>query len=322
MPKKRSPNKQKQAKSKNPINGSMAISALTVFVVLFGLWYFTNRTSSNDPQNIQFIHMHGMGFSSDGGQLFVTAHDGFRVYEKGHWIVPDLPINDYMGYSPTNSGFYSSGHPGPASKQINPLGLVKSIDGGQTLTALGFVGQSDFHLMGVGYKTHAIYVLSLEGNAILNVGLSYSLDDGKTWHQSQAGGVVGNIIEIAVHPMKDNIIALATEGGLFLSTDYGQKFSQISNTVPVTSASFALKGERLLFAYQSLYSINLTTEKTDTLQSPTISGNDAITYIAVNPVSGEIAIATFNKDIYLSNNQDQTWEQIAQQGIGKNEISS
>ena len=225
MTKKTSSNK--QAKSKNLINRSVAISALALFVVLFSLWYFTNRPSSDNTQNVQFAHLHGMGFSSDGGQLFITAHDGFRVYEKGRWLIPDLPINDYMGYSPTNSGFYSSGHPGPASKQINPLGLVKSTDGGQTLTALGFVGQSDFHLMGVGYETHAIYVLSPERNAILNVGLSYSLDDGKTWHQSQAGGVVGNILQIAVHPTQDNIVALATDSGLFLSTDYGQKFRQI-----------------------------------------------------------------------------------------------
>lgn len=321
MTKKRSPNKQKQAKSKNHINGGAAISALAVFVVLFGLWYFTNRSSNSNTQNVQFAHMHGMGFSSDGNQLFVTAHDGFRVYEKGHWIVPDLPINDYMGYSPTNSGFYSSGHPGPASQQINPLGLVKSADGGKTLTALGFVGQSDFHLMGVGYETHAIYVLNPDVNTILNVGLSYSPDDGKTWHQSQSGGVVGNIIQIAVHPTKDNIVALATDGGLFLSTDYGQKFSQISNTVPVTSASFTSTGDRLLFAYQNLYANDLTTGKTDILQSPTLKENDPISYIAVNSGSGEIAIATFNKDIYLSSNQTQSWKQIAQQGIGKNEVS-
>lgn len=321
MTKKRSPNKQKQVKIENRTNGGAAVSALVVFVILFGLWYFTNRPSNDGSKNVQFAHMHGMGFSSNGGQLFVTAHDGFRVYEKGHWIVPDLPINDYMGYSPTNSGFYSSGHPGPASKQINPLGLVKSTDGGQTLTALGFVGQSDFHLMSVGYETHAIYVLDPEGNAILNVGLSYSLDDGKTWHQSQAGGVVGNILQIAVHPTKDNIVALATDGGLFLSTDYGQNFSQLSNSVPVTSASFAPTGNRLFFGYQNVYSHDLTTGKTDVLPSPTITGNDAITYIVVNPVSSEIAIATFNKDIYLSNDQTRSWKQIAQQGIGKNEVS-
>ncbi|MEP6984353.1 MAG: F510_1955 family glycosylhydrolase [Chloroflexota bacterium] len=315
MTKKRSTTK--ETKSTNLINGGIATSALVVFVVFFGLWYFSNRSSNDNTQNVQFPHMHGMGFSSDGGQLFVTAHDGFRVYENGHWLVPNLPINDYMGYSPTNSGFYSSGHPGSASNQINPLGLVKSTDGGQTITALGFVGESDFHLMGVGYETHAIFVLNPEANAILNVGLSYSIDDGKTWHPRQAGGVTSNIIQIAVHPTQENIVALATEGGLFLSTDYGQKFSHISNTIPVTSASFAATGDRLLFAYQNLYANDLTTGKIDTLQSPTITGSDAISYITVNPVSGAIAIATLNKDIYMSNDQTQTWKQIAQRGIGK-----
>lgn len=321
MTKKRPANKPKQSKSESFINRNVAITALAVFVVLFGLWYFTNRPSRDAGKNVQFAHIHGMGFSSADGQLFVTAHDGFRVYEKGHWIILDLPINDYMGYSPTSSGFYSSGHPGPTSKQINPLGLVKSTDGGQTLATLGFVGQSDFHLMGVGYETHAIYVFNPEVNTILNVGLSYSLNDGKTWYPSQAGAVIGNLIQIAVHPTQPNIIALATEGGLFISTDYGQKFSQISNGVPVTSVSFAPTGNRLFFAYQNLFAHDLTTGKTDALQSPTIIGNDAISYIAVNPVSGEIAIATSSKDMYLTNNQGQSWKQIAQQGIGKNEVS-
>jgi hypothetical protein len=307
-------------KSKNLTNRRVAISVVAIFAVLFGFWYFTNRQTNTTSENVQFIHIHGIGYTVDGRQLFVTAHDGFRIYEEGHWIVPDLPINDYMGYSPTNSGFYSSGHPGQP-KQINPLGLVKSTDGGQTLTTLGFLGQSDFHLMGVGYESHAIYVLNPQENAILSVGLHYSLDDGKTWHPSQAGGVVGNIIQIAVHPTQGNIIALATEGGLFVSTDDGQKFDQISNTVPVTSASFAPSGNRLLFAYQNLNAYDLTTGKIDTIQSPTITSNDAISYIAVNPVSGETAIATFSKDMYLSNNQTQSWKQIAKQGIGKNEVS-
>lgn len=56
-----------------------------------------------------------------------------------------------MGYVATDNGFYSSGHPHPSAGLINPFGLIKSSDGGHTLTKLGFEGESDFHLMGVGY---------------------------------------------------------------------------------------------------------------------------------------------------------------------------
>jgi hypothetical protein len=99
-------------------------------------------------------HIHGLGFSGDGKQLLVPAHDGFRVYAEGAWEMPALPVYDYMGFAPANDGFYSSSHPGPSSRLVNPLGLVKSTDGGKTLDSLGFEGESDFHLMGVGYYSH------------------------------------------------------------------------------------------------------------------------------------------------------------------------
>ncbi|MGH2537487.1 MAG: hypothetical protein ACRDHL_08850, partial [Candidatus Promineifilaceae bacterium] len=101
---------------------------------------------------VEFPHIHGLGFSADGRQLFVPAHDGLRLFSNGQWQIPDAAGHDYMGYAPADDGFYSSGHPHPSSGLVNPLGLVKSNDGGQTLTRLGFEGESDFHLMGVGYQ--------------------------------------------------------------------------------------------------------------------------------------------------------------------------
>ena len=108
------------------------------------------RTDRAGGADVEMPHIHGLGFSADGQQLLVPAHDGLRVYAGGRWQVPELPAHDYMGYAPTDNGFYSSGHPAPSAGLVNPLGLVKSTDGGKTLTTLGFQGQSDFHLMGVG----------------------------------------------------------------------------------------------------------------------------------------------------------------------------
>jgi len=84
-----------------------------------------------------------------------------------------------MGYAPTKDGFYSSGHPGPSSQLVNPLGLVKSMDAGKTLDTLGLEGESDVRLMGVGYDSHTIYVGNLAPSSILQGGVFRSLDDGK-----------------------------------------------------------------------------------------------------------------------------------------------
>ncbi len=265
--------------------------------------------------DVELPHIHGMGFAADGQKLFVAAHDGLRVFADGEWLVPNLPVNDYMGYAPTDNGFYSSGHPGPGSKLVNPLGLVKSTDAGKTLTTLGFAGESDFHLMAAGYKNHAVYVVNHAPNSQLQTGLYYSLDDGKTWNQSTAQGLTAQPLQIAVHPTDANLVAVATEGGLFLSSNHGDTFERIGEAQPVTAVSFAPGGEKLYFGSNTLSEYAVGSKQTSPLATPPIAAKDAIGYVAVNPAeSGEIAIATFGRDIFLSKDGGQTWQQIATNG--------
>lgn len=295
---------------RKPVIAVIALAGLAVVVLLY----------LGRPQGagttVQFTHIHGLGFSSDGRELLVPAHDGLLIFEDGGWTVPDLPVQDYMGFSPTDNGFYSSGHPGRGSNLVNPLGLVRSGDGGRTLSTLAFEGESDFHVMAVGYENHAVYVLNPAQNSQLSVGLHYTLDDGQTWEQSGVRGISGVPIQIAVHPTEANVVALATEGGLFLSNDFGDTFTRVSQDAPVTSVSFDPDGSQIFFGYQSLSAYHLENGGIDMLQTPTIASNDAFGFIAANPVSSEIAFATYNKDIYLSVDNGQSWEQIAQQGVG------
>ncbi len=51
------------------------------------------------------------------------------------------------------------------------------------------------------------------------------------------------------------------------------------------------------------------------LQTPALGTQDAIGYLAVNPVRpDEIAMATFERNIFLSTDGGQTWKQIAHNG--------
>ncbi|QPC83117.1 glycosyl hydrolase [Phototrophicus methaneseepsis] len=305
----------RKKQSKSTFGPKQIIIIAVVSIVIFGLLYLTRQLAGNA---VAFRDIHGLSFSADGNQLIVPAHDGLRTYENGQWHVPDVPVHDYMGYSGTDAGFYSSGHPGPGSNLINPLGLVRSGDGGESIQTLAFAGETDFHLMSASYESHAVYVLNPRQNSQLSPGLHYTLDEGQTWTQSAGRGVSGNPLQLAVHPTEANTVALATEGGLFLSNDYGDSFVQIGNLVPVSAVSFDPNGERLLFGYQSLFSYTLADAQISPSETPTISNQDALGYIAINPVSEQIAIATFNKDIYLSSDSGQSWETIAEGGIGKN----
>ena len=267
---------------------------------------------------VEMPHIHGLGFSPDGEQLLVPAHDGLRIYEEGKWLIPDGPAHDYMGFTPASDGFYSSGHPHPPSGLVNPFGLVKSTDSGKTLTTLGFSGETDFHFMAVGYHNHAIYVGNPAPNSRLQPGIHYSLDDGKTWQQSALQGLTAQPIQMAVHPTEANLVAVATEQGVFLSTDHGNTFAAVGPTDRVTAVTFHLEGKHLLFGYQQLFTYDLSAQQVEPVPSPAVAGEDAISYIAVNPAQmDKLAVATFGKHIHLSQDGGQSWTQIAQEGKGQ-----
>lgn len=267
---------------------------------------------------MQIAQMRGLGFSADGRQLVVATNEGFRIFADGTWSVPDLPKHDYLGYEVTDDGFYSSGYPDPAANLASPLGLVKSSDEGKTLTPLVFEGESDFNLVGVGYRNHAIYVFNGVPNSKLTLGIHYSLDDGQTWQESALRGLKNSPARIAVHPTEANRVAIATEGGLLLSSDYGDTFEPVGESGPAIAAAFDPGGALLFFGYQQLSAYELANKKILLLTTPTLSEQDAIAYIAVSPTKlEEMAFATFLGDLHLSQDGGQTWQQLLQAGKGK-----
>jgi protein-disulfide isomerase len=271
-----------------------------------------------DQGEVEINQLRGLGFSADGHQLVVAANDGLHIFTDGVWSVPDLPKHDYLGYSVTDDGFYSSGYPDPAAGLVSPLGLVKSANIGQTLTNLGFEGESAFNLLGVGYQNHAIYIFNGVPNSKLTLGAHYSLDDGQTWQESRLLGIASRPARIAVHPTEPNIVAIATEGGLFLSSDYGDNFELINENSPAIAAEFDPSGALLFFGYSDLSAYDLANKKVLPLGAPTISSEDAIAYIAVSPTKiDQIALATFLGDFHLSQDGGQTWQQMLKEGKGK-----
>jgi hypothetical protein len=322
------PKRPQARQHRSPLTVPLILLAVVLLLVVGGYILSaerSNTTASSDTNEhspvyersgVELPHIHGLGFSDDGRQLFVAAHTGLRVFVDGTWNTPNIPPHDYMGYSSTDDGFYSSGHPGTRGL-INPFGLIKSTDGGKTLTELGFEGESDFHVMGVGYKSHTIYVLNLTPNSKLPVGLHYSLDDGKTWKQSAMRGITARPIQIAVHPTDSNILALATEGGLFLSGNAGVLFERVGPPGAVSATIFSPDGAKLVFGNTSLWVYDLATKNVTDLPLPANAHTDGVLGIAINPVRPtEIAVATFERNMYLSQDGGQSWSQIARSGLG------
>ncbi len=290
------------------------IGLISLFVILL----IASACSNN---KITMEHIHGLGYTSDGKQILIPAHDGLVSYSNNEWHKVDSPINDYMGFQTVDNGFYSSGHPGPGSTLKNPLGIVKSSDLGKTLTKLGFEGESDFHRMAVGYKTHAIYVINEQQNSKLNsAGLFYSTDEANTWTKSAAAGLNEEPTALSVHPTDEKTIALGTKSGLLLSNDFGNRFEKLVPDLWITALNFAENGE-LYFAganNPNLIKLNLSSNEIKEVKLPILDKEDVVSYIAQNPKdANEITVSTFKKDVYLSMDSGVNWTKIAGEGKGR-----
>ncbi|WP_415783090.1 F510_1955 family glycosylhydrolase [Brevibacillus invocatus] len=274
--------------------------------------------SGDSEESMDLMHAHGLGYSPDGKEMIIPAHDGLRIYEDGSWMAAEGPKHDYMGFAPSSDGFYSSGHPAPGSALKNPLGIVKSTDGGKTIQTLVLDGQTDFHLLAVGYSSHVIYAMNPQANSIMDEpGLYFSTDDAKTWTKSQSNGIREEPISLAVHPSKDAIVALGTPTGVYLSKDNGNHFEKVVTNGQATALLFNEEGDLFMGGYQNnanLQKMNVENRKAEKLPIPTLT-EDAIAYIAQNPSNkNELSFVTFKKDVYISDNQGLDWKRIAEQG--------
>lgn len=265
-------------------------------------------------------HVHGLAFTPDGAALLVPAHVGLAVYRDGRWTRAPGPAHDFMGFSVTKEAIYSSGHPAPGSPLPNPLGLMKSTDGGKTWRSLGLLGEADFHEMAVGYRSNAVYVVNAERNSRMpKPGIYYTLDDGKSWKHSAAAGVSAQVISIAAHPTEAGTVALGTLGGLYLSRDFGATFRRIGMAGRVTAVLFDFDGKHLYFARDdgdTLLRISLDGRLDTSVPLPDL-GKDFVFYIAQNPANPNgLSIATRRRHVFLSSSAGKSWKQIAREGEG------
>jgi phosphoribosyl-AMP cyclohydrolase len=263
-------------------------------------------------------HVHGLAFTPDGKGLVVPAHIGLAVYRDGRWTKAPGPAHDFMGFSMAKNAIYSSGHPAMNTPLKNPLGLVKSTDGGNSWQQLGLSGESDFHMMAASYGSNAIYVFNTDSNSRMReTGLYVTQDDGKSWKRGAGSGLAGQITSLAAHPGSASTVAMGTVQGLHLSRDYGATFKRIGATATVTAVTFDIGGKHVFFTTDKLDGLhNLALDGT---QSAAVSlpplERDFVLYIAQNPAKAqELAIATRKRDVYLSRDSGKTWQQIAREG--------
>lgn len=268
---------------------------------------------------VTLTHVHGLAYSADGARLMVPSHHGLAVYENGRWSKAAGPQHDYMGFSATAKNLYSSGHPAPGSGLVNPFGLIRSRDGGNTWEKLGLEGETDFHLLATSWNTDAIYVWNpAPSSRMKSAGLHYTTTGGFGWTRAAAHGLMGEPHAIAVHPDDPKTVAVATSGGLYLSRDAGERFSKRPGDGEGLSVLFDLDGKRLWYGSfdgkAQLWQVPLEAGHPVQGRLPSLQ-QDAVAYIAQSPRRRlEYAIATFKRDVYISRDGGESWRRIASAG--------
>ena len=268
-------------------------------------------------------HVHGLAYSPDGKRIMIPSHYGLALYENGKWTKAPGPEHDYMGFAATAKNLYTSGHPAPGSGLVNPFGLMRSKDGGKTWEKLGLEGETDFHLLATGWNTNAIYVWNPAPSSRMKaLGLHYTLNDGFVWKRASADGLSGEPRAVAVHPDDAKTVAVTTSEGLYLSRDSGERFAKASASGEGLAVIFDLEGKYVWYGSfdgrARLTRVALSGGSAASVTLPPLKGDDAVAYIAQNPVRRlEYAIATFQRSVYLSKDAGASWKQIAERGTAK-----
>jgi hypothetical protein len=265
---------------------------------------------------VTLTHVHGLAYSADGKRLMIPSHHGLAVYSNGKWSKAPGPQHDYMGFSATARHLYSSGHPAPDSGMVNPFGLIRSRDGGRTWDKLGLEGEIDFHLLATSWNTNAIYVWNPAPSSRMKApGLHSTRNDGFLWKPARAAGLEGAPRALAAHPDDPSTVAVATDKGVYLSRDSGERFSPVASGADGLALFFELDGKHLWYgAFDGrpiLARVALEGGATDRVALPALA-KDAVAYIAQNPLRrDELAIATFRRSVFLSADRGRTWRQIS-----------
>jgi photosystem II stability/assembly factor-like uncharacterized protein len=280
---------------------------------------FLVGSAAQAQPGIVLHHVHGLAYSPDGRRLMIPSHHGLAVFENGTWTKAPGPQHDYMGFSGTAKNLYSSGHPAPGSGLINPFGLIRSRNGGQTWDKLGLEGETDFHLLSASWNAGAIYVWNpAPSSRLKRRGLHYTLDEGVAWKSARAEGLVGEPRALAVHPDNAAALAVATSQGLYVSRDFGERFAEQSDKGEGLGAFFDLDGKHVWYAgferQATLVRIPLDGGRPVDIALPALS-RDAVAYIAQNPARRlEYAIATFERSVYVSKDGGRSWRRVADRG--------
>ena len=249
---------------------------------------FINQASAETLNSVSHIH-HVKVIEN---KVLVLTHEGlFELVSKNDMKLVGKEKIDVMGFTTLGKVLFASGHPAAGSKAPNPIGLVKSIDGGLSWKAISLVGKVDFHFL-EGARTDLYGADSQSGD------LLHSANSGKTWRSLGAN----TFADLAVSPETSGM-AIALKNSELLLTENAFKTSpKIKSALKFTQIEWSKSGLYSLSGNSLYKSINVG--KTWTKLS-TFKGAPGIL-----SVSDQMMLVTVGSDIYTSKNEGKSFRKL------------
>jgi hypothetical protein len=242
---------------------------------------FINHAKAETLDSVSHIHH----VKVVGSKIHVLTHEGlFELVKRNEMKLVGKDKIDVMGFSTLGKVLLASGHPAVGSTMPNPIGLVKSIDGGLSWKAVSLVGKVDFHFLeGAGSD---LYGADSQTGKFM-----YSADSGLTWK------ILGenNFTDIAVSPKKSGMAIAIKDSELRLTNNAFKTSSKIQSSLKITqiewreSGLYALSGSSL---YKSTNIGRTWTELSSFKGAPGILS-----------ASDQLILVTVGSDIYTSKNK-------------------
>ena len=250
---------------------------LNVFLISF-LQINIKPSRAQTLDLIQHIH----NVKAIGNKILLGTHHGLYEYSSldNIKLIGNKKI-DLMGLAITNNILYASGHPEAGSNLKNPLGLIKSTDGGKNWKTVALEGKVDFHFLEV--NRDKIYGVDAASGKLL-----FSADGGKNWKDLG----INEYQDLSISNPKTNEVYAIKSGQLLRSTDSFKSIKTIKtienvNLVEVLESKiFVVSGNKLFVSQNQGKNWRLTFSFREQIVDLTISS--------------QILVAVSGSKIYVS----------------------
>ncbi|WP_054636851.1 F510_1955 family glycosylhydrolase [Thalassobacillus sp. C254] len=278
--------------------------------------------SAEETKGESLTHIHGLSYSlSQPGDLYISTHHGL-LHMSGErewtWIGEEQERHDFMGFSIINKEtMISSGHPAPSSPLQDPLGIIKSNDGGQTWEPVALHGEADFHLLEANSLNHRMYGIDAANSEFFRTDNS-----GESWEAIQTEGFPEDLHEVNAlvsHYLQPEHLLAGTKKGIYKSIDGGKSWKKLHQHKTFSGAVNDRHNSEQVYAYMPGNGLGLMKSKDfgHTWESMDfrLNDDDFVTFIDVHPENPEeISIATSNESIYQTQDGGETWEALVIEG--------